>query len=166
MEGDIPSTPCNGMVQTGSVTPDDASRPLEDGESRKSQLDKHLNAIYADITFRKVVRVIRKSLKKRRDQVNHSVIVSGGILPSELEQASLNIENATITEMAEFRVPGNRRIIVRHTIGLSAPRGAEVVEIDIPYYSTITISCGGKLKTMSILCYQASRVRLGMRGSK
>ena len=159
------------MVETESVTPDDASRPLEDGKSRKRRLDKHLDAIYADITFRNVVEVIRKSLKRRRDQVNQSVIVSGGLLASELQQSSLNIENARITEMAEFKLRCNRRIIVRHMIGLSAPGGADiqVVEIDIPYYSTITISCGGRLRAVGFLCYQASRVRLaglGVRGSK
>ena len=154
------------MIEKGSVTPDYASRPLEDGKSRRSRLDEHLNAIYADITFSEVVEKIRKSLKRRRDQVSYSTIVSGGVLPSELEQASLNIETAVITEMAEFRVPGNRRIIVRHTIGLSAPNGAPAVEIDIPHYSTITISCGGKLRAVTILCHQASRVRLRMRGSK
>ena len=65
-----------------------------------------------DITFAGVVEAIRKSLKRRRDQVRYSTIVSGGILPSELEQGSSNIGNATVTEMAEFKVPCNRRIIV------------------------------------------------------
>ena len=120
----------------------------------------------ANITFAGVVKAIRKSLKRHCDEVRYNTIVSGGILPSELEEGSLEIENARVTEMAVFKVPCNRKIIVRHTIGTASPGGAPIVKIDILYYSTITICrCQSTLRAVTILCHQASRVRLGVRGS-
>ena len=48
---------------------------------------------------------------------------------------------------------------MKHTIGLSAPGGSDIVEVDIPYYSTIITRSAWKLRAVSILCYQASRIR-------
>ena len=121
MEGDIPSTPCDDIVQSRDVTPDVDNRPLEDAKSRERRFHKHLDAMFVDITFRKVLKVIKKSLNKRFKRVHGSVVVSGDFLPADLEGSSLNIEHARMTEMAEFELPCNRRIIVRHMIGLSAP---------------------------------------------
>ena len=119
----------------------------------------------AEITFAGVVEVIRKSLKRRRNEVRYNTIVRGAIRPSELEEGWLEIGNATrLTEVAVFKVPCNRKIIVRHTIGETGPGGADIVKIDIPYYSTITV-CHSRstLRAVTILCHQASRVRLGVR---
>ena len=119
----------------------------------------------AEITFAGVVEVIRKSLKRRRNEVRYNTIVRGAIRPSELEEGWLEIGNATrLTEVAVFKVPCNRKIIVRHTIGETGPGGADIVKIDIPYYSTITV-CRSRstLRAVTILCHQASRVRLGVR---
>ena len=119
----------------------------------------------AHITFAGVVEAIRKSLKRRRDEVRYNTIVRGGIRPSELEEGWLEIGTATrLTEVAVFKVPCNRKIIVRHTIGETGPGGADIVKIDIPYYSTITV-CRSRstLRAVTILCHQASRVRLQRR---
>ena len=117
----------------------------------------------AEITFAGVVEAIRKSLKRRRDEVRYNTIVRGGIRPSELEEGWLEIGTATrLTEVAVFKVPCNRKIIVRHTIGESSPFGDDIVRIDIPYYSTITVG-ESNLRAVTILCHQASRVRLSRR---
>ena len=169
MEGDIPSTPpstpSDDIVQARDVTPDVDDRPLEDAKSRECRFHKHLDTMFGDITFREVLKVIKKALKKRFKRVHDSVVVGGDFVPADLEGSSLNIEYARLTEMAEFEICCNRRIIVRHTIGISAPGGLEIVEVDIPYYSTITLCSTWKLRAVSILCYQASRYRLAVRGS-
>ena len=117
------------------------------------------------ITFAGVVEAIRKALKRRRDEVRYNTIVRGLIRPSELEEGWVEIGNSSrLTEVAVFKVPCNRKIVVRHTIGESSPFGDDIVRIDIPYYSTITV-CRSRsnLRAVTILCHQASRVRLSRR---
>ena len=114
MEGDIPSTPSDDIVQARDVTPDVDDRPLEDAKSRECRFHKHLDTMFGDITFRKVLKVIKKSLNNRFKRVDDSVVVREAFLPSDLDGTSLNIEHARMTEMAEFELRCNRRIIVRH----------------------------------------------------
>ena len=107
MEGEIPSTPSDDWHKSRDITRDDEGRPLEDAESREDRFHKLMNDMYGQITFRKVMNVIKKSVKRRLRRVHHSVVVSGALHSSDLEESSLNIEHANIKEMAEFELPCN-----------------------------------------------------------